>query len=320
LRFERAGELREGIFGHHTIGLERHLRSVDADVYFAHNIEMLMPAAQAVRTGGDLFFDCMEFYSDMGDGQTELQRRATVAAEEKYLPQCSLITTSSPELSQAYETIYNLSDTLSLYNCPERAEAPPSAEGGGLQLYWRNSVIGFGQRGLEDILEALRELPNDISLFLQGRNAMDGGKKLQSKIERRGLSGRVTVLPPHGPEEAVFAAGKYTIGLCLEREGNRNHELTVSNKIFDYLMAGLAIVAPDLPGLRRVVQESKGGVTFRPGCVESLKHAILSVYQNPEDLEGYRRRARRYALSTGNREQQMATFKKRVRQVLGDGN
>src|SRR5206468_9212097 len=130
---------------------------------------------------------------------------------------------------------------------------------------WRNAVIGLGQRGLGDILLALQSLPEDIRLHVQGRLPSDGGAAFRQSAMNLGVWDRITIHPPFAPHEAVLSAAHYHVGLCPERPGNRNHELTVSNKIFDYCMAGLAVIASDLPGLRTVVEKSQGGVVFRAG-------------------------------------------------------
>ena len=298
-----------------VIGLAKELQAIQADVYFPHNIELLLPAFQATQQGGLLMFDCMEFYSDMGEGQSRRFQQAVAALESKLLPQCILVTTSSPQVGTAYEKTYGIADTLSLYNCPGTvAELVPSPSP-PLRLYWRNSVLGVSQRGLAEALDALIELPQEITLQLQGRLAQDGGQALREEIRQRGLGERVQIHAPHGPDAAVSAAAAHTIGLCLERDVNRNHELTVSNKMFDYMMAGLAVVASDLPGLREVIVNSQGGLLYEPGSASSLRDRILQLYHDPIQLERLRSSARSYSLREGNREFQMNLFKGRLRSL-----
>ena len=119
---------------------------------------------------------------------------------------------------------------------------------------------------------------------------------------------RVTIHPPYRPEDAVIEASRFHVGLCLERAGIRNHELTVSNKIFDYHMAGLAVIASDLPALRDIVQSSGGGLLYHPGDIKSLTEQILMLYRDQSKLQQLSSNARRFALSEGNREHVMRDF------------
>lgn len=317
LIFRATGHMRPEILSPAVVGARRALRALGADVIYAHNIEMLLPAARALAPRGRLLFDCMEFYSDMGEGQSLHQREVMTRVERELLPRCALVTTSSPQVSAAYEETYGIANTLPLYNCPARVEhvaAGPTPP--GLRLYWRNSVLGLGQRGLEEALDALVGLPAEVSLHLQGRPELDGGAALRREVARRGLDGRVHVLPPHGPDQAVAAAAAHSVGLCLERRVNRNHEVTVSNKIFDYMMAGLAVIASDLPGLAEIVRRSGGGLLFQPGSVASLRDCVERMAGDPGLLARARSNARAFALEHGNREAEMIRFKRRVVEVI----
>jgi len=70
------------------------------------------------------------------------------------------------------------------------------------------------------------QLPADVRLFLQGRLPLDDGRSLWARIDDMGLRERVVVLPPYKPEDAVREAAVHDVGLCLERPGPKNHELT----------------------------------------------------------------------------------------------
>jgi hypothetical protein len=98
------------------------------------------------------------------------------------------------------------------------------------------------------------KLPDDVTLHLQGRLPADGGTGLRARIAGLGLGNRVVVThEPYAPGGPRKGSGTPPRWLVSERKGNRNHDLTVSNKIFDYHMAGLAVIASDLPGLSSVL-------------------------------------------------------------------
>ncbi len=309
LIFQATGKLLPALFSPNVVGLTQRLRTLQPDVIHAHNTEMLLPAMLALPKGGQLIFDCMEFYSDMGEGQASTLRVAIRKLESQGLPQCALLTTSSPQVSAAYQQAYGCTQFLSLYNCPSQLAELTLSPPAPIKLYWRNSVLGVSQRGLAEALDALVDLPEEITLHLQGRLGFDNGVRLKAEIAQRRLEHRVHILPPHAPDQAVLAAAGHTIGLCLERDGNRNHELTVSNKMFDYMMAGLAVLSSDLPGLHEVVTKSQAGLLFTPGSAASLKAQIIHLNDNPALLQQLRTNARIYALQEGNRETQMDRFK-----------
>jgi hypothetical protein len=320
-RFHRAsfavtGRLSESVFGDRSQGLTRVLRRLAADAYISHNIDTLLPTMHAAGGRADVVFDCMEYYSDMGEGQSPLEARAVGLLEARCLPECALVIASSESLAAALVAKYGIRLPLPARNVPPLTTELPPKRGGGLNLYWRNSTIGFGQRGLDDALLAMRELPADVVLFLQGRPALDGGKAVLARATELGLGKRVAILPPYAPQDAVNEAAQYDIGLCLERKGPRNHELTVSNKMFDYHMAGLAVVSSDLASLRHVIDRSRGGLLYEPGDPQSLARAIGSLHSSPSLLSELQANARSFALREANLEPELDRLCASLREAL----
>ncbi len=176
------------------VGFGALLKSIDADVYIAHNIETLVPACRAAADRDAIvMFDCMEFYSDMGDSQNQLDRQIIRRMEQSYLPKCDLVFASSDEMAHALAATYGIPRPLVLYNVPAKDSGKHHCEHDGLALYWRNSVVGFGQRGLEEALNAMATVAPDVTLHLQGRLPADGGEKLRARLKELRLEDRVFI-------------------------------------------------------------------------------------------------------------------------------
>lgn len=318
--YAATGVVSQAIFSERTIGLTRVLLRTQAQVYIAHNFETLLPAAlTAERTGAALVFDCMEFYSDMGDGQRADVSQAIGEIESRYLPRSELVIAASEQLASAYSEAYGIRVPLAACNASPTCFDLPQRKGGALNLYWRNSVLGFGQRGLEEILAAIARLPSDVHLHLQGHLGHDGGTALRDRITELGISAKVSILPPHPLGAAVSSAARFDIGLCLERRGPRNHDLTVSNKMFDYHMAGLAVIASDLPGLAAVIRRSRGGLLYEPGNIQALCVAVEALRSNPGRLAEMQQNARQFALREGNMEVEIERVAEALKTCLSKG-
>lgn len=294
----------------HLNQLERLVASNRPEIVMAHNIDTLLPAFRVARRyGAKLIFDSMEFHSDMGEGQDKTQSKIIAAIEKLCLPRCDLITTSSHRVAQALKEAYGVTSAIPLYNTPKLVKTLGVDKYTGFTLYWRNSTIGLGQRGLEEAIRALSILPAEITLHLQGRQPPGGAQDAISLIERLGVQERVKFHPPYRAENAISEASRFHVGLCLERPGIRNHELTVSNKMFDYHMAGLAIVTSDMPALRDVIDKSMAGVVFRASDYRSLADAIMTIYRDNRLYLKLTDNARKFALSEGNLEYEMNHFR-----------
>lgn len=308
-RWHLLKQVSPAVFGIGAVSLAPMLLRTPAHVYIAHGIDTLLPVTMAAgRYRAKIVFDSMEYYSDMGGNQTNAEIAATRALQASALRECALVFTASDEIADALVRDYAIGRPVPLYNTPMTERELPPKNSNEFSLYWRNYQIGFGQRGLEDALVALSMLPSDIKLYLQGKMPVDGGAELRSRITKFGLKNRVVIKPPFRSDQAVRQAAPHTVGLCLERRGPANHEYTVSNKLFDYMMGGLAVVSADLKGLQSVIKRSGGGVLFEPGRPQSLAAVILELYQDRERTRILGENARAFALTEANNEIDMIRF------------
>jgi glycosyltransferase involved in cell wall biosynthesis len=87
-----------------------------------------------------------------------------------------------------------------------------------------------------------------------------------------------------------------------------NDELAVPNKLFEYLMAGLAVVAPRLPGVAPIIEAEQVGATFEPGSSVALAQVLSSLVNSPGLVSAMKQRARAVALSRFNAEAQRSVL------------
>jgi glycosyltransferase involved in cell wall biosynthesis len=91
----------------------------------------------------------------------------------------------------------------------------------------------------------------------------------------------------------------HDVGLALEEYESINKDLTASNKIFEYLRAGLAVIATETRGQREVMAEcTEAGLLIPPGDPELLTNAMQRMINEPELLLNARNRAAEAAQGT----------------------
>ena len=97
-------------------------------------------------------------------------------------------------------------------------------------------------------------------------------------------------------EEVLGLVGKFHIGLALERREPESRNLTVTNKILQYLLGGLAVVATRTRGQEEVAQAAKGSVRLvEQGNEKELAEALTGWARNAEGLRQARQAARKAA-------------------------
>ncbi|MFJ1552138.1 glycosyltransferase [Streptomyces mirabilis] len=142
------------------------------------------------------------------------------------------------------------------------------------------------------VAAALRGLP-DWHWVLIGFGSDDTVRKLRDLIEECGIEDRTSILPAAPVDELLSYTAGADVGVVALTNSGLNCYLGDTNKLFEYLMAGLAVVGSDFPEVRRAVLESPAGPTgavFDPASSASVAQALREV---AADLATFRRNAGR---------------------------
>ena len=132
--------------------LTRHARSVEADLYIAHNLAALPAAYHAAQHhGAKLGFDAEDFHrGEFPDGDKSLLRQLTIRIEEAFIPRCDYVSAASDGIAEAYEQALSITRPTTVLNVfplaeldvtlsdEERHEEKPD---GIFSLYWFSQTI-----------------------------------------------------------------------------------------------------------------------------------------------------------------------------------
>ena len=303
---ELRGLFRIGRLAALTLGLVRAGRRLAADVVHVHDFDAL-PAGRllARRRGARLVYDAHELYADQEPGAPRIHRAIVRRLERKLARRADAVVTVSEPIAQELERSLRLpARPLVVLNCPPVTDVEPAPRGGGALRAVYQGAAGPG-RPLEDLLSAA-EAAEGVHLTVRVVNADLAA--LRATVAERGLAARVEIADPVGPDRLVEALAGFHAGLVINRPLTRNDELVLPNKLFEYLMAGLAAVVPRLPGLALIVESEGVGLTFEPGRPQELGAALSALAREPERLAELRARARQVAVERYNAEAQAAAL------------
>ncbi len=155
------------------------------------------------------------------------------------------------------------------------------------------------ERGLEELLHAAALLPvNLASIVIIGHDSWGG--HLERVHRQLGLDGRVFLLPPVPSERLPEVTVSADAGLILFGNTCLNHYYSLPNKLYEYMMAGLPIIASDLPEMRRVIGECRCGVLIDSPQPEAIADAITGMTSSPAEMKAMGKRGREAALHRYN--------------------
>jgi glycosyltransferase involved in cell wall biosynthesis len=232
--------------------------SLNADLYAAHLECSFFVGRDLIKVGKNVSFDFEDWYSH--DYLVPERPVKLLEKLEKFALQKGLFcTAASASMAIALKDYYKISNELVVvYNGFPRNVTQPIYKNDDLnyheekvtRLLWFSRTIG-ADRGLEFILKALLVCDIPIELHLLGEMSEGYNDFLQSSFDTN--SKHSLVIHPFIPHsELEFFLSQFKIGLAIEENINENKSLTISNKILQYLQAGLHVIASNTKGQKEV--------------------------------------------------------------------
>lgn len=262
-------------------------KAIKADLYIAH-IQAALPVAvkAAKKHHAKCRFDAEDFHRhEVSDDTGSFTYKIAKYLEDKYLPELDYLTTSSPQITDAYQQLYPYKKPLTILNVfPKSIHTQQRLFNncGPIRLFWFSQSIGIN-RGLDDIAKALKNFSNeDFELHLLG-NIDDYARQEFVDNTLFGIK-NIIFHKPIPPDDVINFASQFDIGLALEPGFSINNKLALSNKLFTYLQAGLAIIVSDTIAQRCFIEENpEVGKIYQKGDIQSLV-TILADYQSNREL------------------------------------
>jgi glycosyltransferase involved in cell wall biosynthesis len=264
-----------------------------ADLWIAHSEAAMAVAADLARTGGRAGIDFEDWFSEdlMPDARKGRPVNLLRSLEGKLLRDGVHATCPSRAMSDALSNDFGCFPPAVVYNAFPWADRR-ALDGRKLDrqdltvrsIHWFSQTLGPG-RGLEDLLSALPLLQHDVEVHLRGNPSNGLASWLEVRTPKRWLK-RIVLHHPVSPAELLSRIAEHDIGFAGETTNIRSRDLTVTNKILYYLLAGLAVAASDTAGQRDVALQAPGAVfLYRCGDASALAAALDRLLGSSAALE-----------------------------------
>ena len=271
----------------------------DAAFYAAHLECAFYVGRDLIKAGKKVSFDFEDWYSR--DYLVPARPVNLLEATQKYAIQNGLFcTAASNSMAFSLKDCYHSENKITVvYNGFSIKNKKPKidfiARDDGnerIKLLWFSRTIGAG-RGLELLLKGLLVCDLGIELHLLGEMESGYLEFLEKEFANKPMHS--LVIHPFMPHDQLDDfIGRFKIGLAIEEDINDNKRLTVSNKILQYLQAGLMVLASDTKGQREVAELFPNAVaivdinnpdTLATAIVQLSKKERINVQQQKEKFE-----------------------------------
>ncbi len=244
-------------------------------VFVANDLPMLPVAKQlAEACGARLVYDSHELYSEQEFSGREKRRWAEI--EAKYIGACNVLITVNQSIATELERRYSVSDVKVIYNAERTRQTPAVSrrfhEAFGLSADKKIVLLQGGLsagRNLEGLVVAMRYVQNPVVVLV----VLGDGlllHSLQKMAQQEGLKERVYFHAAVPQNELLALTAAADAGVIPYQATCLNNYYCTPNKLFEFIAAGLPILATDLPEIRKMVQELKIGLVGDTGSPQKL--------------------------------------------------
>lgn len=262
------------------------------DIYHAHDLNTLYPAYKAAKlTHGKLIYDSHELYVERNKPKTpsKFYKFISIQFERYLIRKTDVVITVGECIANHLKDLYNIPLPFVIINAPSKKKEDIKGKNLRTELDIPNNLklaiycggITFN-RGLEKLIESLSLMP-DVYLVLMGYGKPKYLEKLANIASSNKVDNRFSFYGPVAPTEVTAYTASADLGIAPIENVCLSYYYCAPNKIFEYLIGGIPVVASNFPELEKVVVENEIGYTFDPENIESIADSVKKVFSDEKN-------------------------------------
>lgn len=260
--------------GYEVLRLKKIIRSQKADLYIMHQELATVIGGRMVKKC-KVAFDFEDWYSEdlLPESRKKRPIKLLKRAEKVAIEKGAVCYTTSQVMARGLQVYYKtLKRPAVIYNSFDAANnIVESQKDDSLHLYWLSQTIGKG-RGLEFFITCMAQSRTRCKLSLRGNIDDEYKTSLQKMLSSKDS---IEFLPMLKNAEIQTNMSRYDSGLALEPDTPINKDLTISNKLFHYMAAGLPVIASDTQGQAEIAAQCPELIfLYRQNQAEELIHIL----------------------------------------------
>jgi len=281
------------------------------DILWANDLDTLLPNFLISKICSvKLIYDSHEYFTEV----PELINRRRVRSiwlfiENNIFQKLKNVITVNEKIAEIYTEKYKVPVTV-IKNVPSldnSIKTPFEFVKDDERIILYQGSLNKG-RGLELMIDAMPLLKNVLLIIIGDGYQLE---KLKNQVTHAALQDKVIFLGKKLPEELAGLTKNADVGISLEEDLGLNYRYALPNKIFDYIQAGVPVVASDLPLLDQLFQEFKVGEVLRKRDPESLAGLIEKVISNKDSYQEALKEARSF-YNWNNEKKVLINFIKKI--------
>ena len=260
------------------------------DLVVAHDYYTTPIAARFARLCGvEYVVDCHEYATGqyMHDAEWRRRYRPWVhAIQKRFLPRAAVVTTVCDGIARLLDEEYRLRSPVKVVrSTPTFIEMPYRAVGETIEVLYHGILDPI--RGLDLAIRSVPLWRPEFRLAIRGPGPAEYIEELKRLSREYGVQDRVIVEPPVLFGEMIKIANRSDIGYFVHEDISPQKKFVLPNKLFEYVMAGLAICVSDLPEMAKIVLKHDLGRLVTGTSPQQIANVINQLSR--EDIDRYKR-------------------------------
>lgn len=284
-KFHESGPLKYIIFNFKLFFV---LLFIPVNLIHCHDLWPL-PAAglAALFKNTALVFDAHEYYGGLKIFEKRpLRKQLWMIMEWVTIPLVDVLLTVSQPLGELYKKRYPQLKRVEIIRNLPKYEIPNIQPDLKLRRNEEEKVVIFHGhfkpgRGLENLIVAVSKLEN-TRLVLVGGGELH--KKLNELVNVLNLNSIVEFKDYINRDLLISHSAQADIGAVLFEPTSMNYSFALPNKFFEYIMAGIPILASNIITLKYYIDKYEVGRTVDPSKPDLIAEKINEMLQNREQL------------------------------------
>jgi glycosyltransferase involved in cell wall biosynthesis len=287
---------------------------VDSDVYHFHDPELLPVGLLLKSKGKKVIYDVHEDVPQQVLSKQwipkplrKLVSRMVEGLERYASNRFDAVVTATPTINERFLTYQQ--NSVTIHNFPIMNELIGEGSADAVKPMDKNKIVYIGGitrlRGIEEMVRSMEKLnkdtaSSDVTLHLAGAFAPPS---LQKEMEQLKGWNHVNFEGYLNRKEVSDLLNTSSVGLVILHPEPR-YVVSYPIKLFEYMSAGLPVIASDFPLWRGIVEDAQCGICVDPMSPGEIADAVRYLLNNKEEARKMGENGRKAIMNKYNWEQE----------------
>lgn len=273
--------------------------SSKADVLFSNDLDTLWANFRASKIKHiPLIYDSHEIFCEVPELQkTPLKKRIWEGLEKRIVPQLKYCITVNKSIAEYFHTKYKVNFRV-VRNIPENTVnfQPKTKQELGIPFDKKIIILqGAGiniDRGAEELVQAMNYVEGAHLFIIGGGDVIE---KLKKMVLELNLDRKISIKGKMPKTELFNYTYNSDIGITIDKDTNLNYHFSLPNKVFDYVQAGIPVLASNLPEIKSFISRYNIGCFIQTHDPKHIAEMINKMINSPE-LPNWKQNTQKAAL------------------------